>query len=58
MIQEQIEMPTPSRTGIDKVCVITTDVMHSANFVKEIGYPGMIKASVGDTISDKRISTP
>jgi hypothetical protein len=38
--------------------VITTDVMHSENFVKEIGYPGMIKESVGDTISDNKIINP
>jgi uncharacterized protein YukE len=31
---------------------ITTDVVHSANFVKEVGYPGVIKASDGYTVLD------
>jgi hypothetical protein len=38
--------------------VITTDAVHSADFVIEIGYPGMIKASDGDTILDEKNVNP
>jgi hypothetical protein len=37
---------------------ITTNAVHSAYFVKEIGYPGKIKASDGDTVLDEKMSTP
>jgi hypothetical protein len=36
----------------------TTYTLHSANFVKEIGYPGMIKTSDGDTVLDEKNVNP
>jgi hypothetical protein len=38
--------------------VIITNEVHSANVVKEIGYPGVIKASDGDTVSDEKNVNP
>jgi acetyl/propionyl-CoA carboxylase alpha subunit len=35
-----------------------TDAVHSANIVKEIGYPIMIKASDGDTVRDEKNVSP
>jgi hypothetical protein len=43
---------------ITRFADITTDAVHSANFVKEIGYPGLIKASGGDTVLDENHVNP
>jgi hypothetical protein len=37
---------------------ITTDAVHGANFVKEMGYPVMIEISDGDTISHENNVNP
>jgi hypothetical protein len=37
---------------------IITDAVHGANFVKEMGEPGMIKAPDGDTILDENNVNP
>jgi hypothetical protein len=37
---------------------VTTDAVHNTNFVKEIRYPGMIKASDGDTVLDENHVNP
>jgi pyruvate carboxylase len=42
---------TQEKPGFDDT---TTDAVQSANIVKEIGYPIMIKASGGDTILDEK----
>ena len=44
---------TQEKTGFDD---ITADAVHSANIVKKIRHPIMIKASDGDTILDEKMS--
>ena len=44
---------TQEKAGFDD-----TTTVHSANIVEEIGYPNMIKASVGDTVLDEKIVSP
>lgn len=46
---------TKEKTGFDDT---TTDVVHSANFVKELGYPIMIKTSDGDIVLDEKNVSP
>jgi len=46
---------THEKTGFDDT---TTDAVHSANIIKEIGYPVMFKASDGDTALNKENASP
>jgi biotin carboxylase len=47
-------MSTPSHTGKTGFDDSITDAVHSANIVKEIGYPVVIKASDGETVPDEK----
>jgi biotin carboxylase len=48
--QKRQNQDTHEKTGFDDT---TTDAVHSANIIKEIGYPVMFKASDGNTALDK-----